>query len=67
MSQHLVAIPIQEGEFTKEEHEVTAILVEDDTKDRVLKNSLNDVYVHPYVVKIFNQNGQVEYYRIMKN
>jgi len=65
--QRLVSILIQEGDFTKNELEGTAILTENDTKERVLKNALNDVYEKPYVIKIFDQRGRVEYYRIQEN
>ena len=60
----LLAIQINEGEFTKDEHEGTAILTENDTKERVLEKACKDTYIKPYVIKIFNQQGKVEYYRI---
>jgi len=63
----LMPILIQEGDFTKNELEGTAILLENDTKERVLKNALNDVYEKPYVIKIFDQRGSIEYYRIQEN
>lgn len=63
----LIAILVQEGNFTKEEHEGTSILTGNDTKERVLKNALKDVYEKPYVIKIFDQRGQIEYYRIQQN
>lgn len=66
MSQ-LVAIQINEGDFTKEEHEGTAILVENDTVERVLTNALKDSYVTSYVIKIFDQKGKIMYYRITEN
>jgi hypothetical protein len=62
----LKAIQIQEGDFTKEEHEGTAILVENDTTERVLQGALRDTYVKPYVIKIFNQQGHADYYRITR-
>jgi len=67
MSSKLVSILIQEGDFTKNELEGTAILTGKDTKERVLKNALNDVYDKSYVIKIFDQLGHIEYYRIQEN
>jgi hypothetical protein len=51
-----------------EEHEQTSILVEDDTKERVLQSALRDIknYSKPYLIKLFAQRGQVEWYRIQE-
>jgi len=62
----LLAIQINEGEFTKDEHEVTAILIENYTKEQLLKKACKDTYIKPYVIKIFNQQGKIEYYRITR-
>ena len=53
----LIYVKVNEGEFTKEEHEVTSILVENDT-------ALLDIYTKPYVIKIFDQYRKIEYYKI---
>ena len=63
----LVAIPVKEGEFTKEEHEETAILLENYSKEKVLRNALRSFYEKPYVIKMFNQCGEVKYYKIMRD
>jgi hypothetical protein len=60
----LIYVKVNEGEFTKEEHEVTSILVENDTKERFLKEALLDIYIKPYVIKIFDQHRKIEYYKI---
>ena len=48
----------------EDEIESTAIVLENDSKERVLKDALYDVYTKPYVLKIFDTHGNIEYYRI---
>jgi hypothetical protein len=51
-------------DVTSDEIESTAILLENDSKERVLKDALYDVYTKPYVLKVFDTYGNIEYYRI---
>ncbi len=51
-------------DVTSDEIESTAILLENDSKERVLKDALYDVYIKPYVLKVFDAQGNIEYYRI---
>lgn len=63
----LVAVSIKDTEFTKEEHETTYILLENETVEQKINHSLRDFYEKPYVVKMFKQNGDIEYYRIQRS
>jgi hypothetical protein len=56
-------IKIQE-DFREDEIESTAIVLEHESKERVLKDALYDVYTKPYVLKVFDAYGNIEYYRI---
>jgi hypothetical protein len=51
-------------DVTSDEIESTAILLENDSKERVLNDALYDVYTKPYVLKVFDAYGNIEYYRI---
>jgi hypothetical protein len=53
-----------QGDFREDEIESTAIVLENDSKERVLKDALYDVYTKPYVLKMFDAQGNIEYYRI---
>ena len=47
----LLAIQINEEEFTKDEHEVTAILIENYTKERILEEACKYTYLHLWTFK----------------